>query len=221
MKPKILYVIPITLLMLLIIYVILAFSVPSSYSLSPPDSGNRFTYERNLISYSPNYDTLLYCSSVVSRNCESISLDTSDGDTSSDPIPSKRLERQVRKESYENVSTIVDPDKRGVCKADKAEEQITYAWKRWVDIDFILTVSSESMWDEKASGDRWRALGYCQVRNDFNKWGYDRYKQMESWQEKLEECHRMYSVWKEKGIVHKRLYGYNVRHQNKLHIECQ
>lgn len=111
------------------------------------------------------------------------------------------------------------------CTSDIMVERIDWAWSKWRDRDFILTVSAESMWDENAVGDKvdWEYLAFwfCQVRVDKNKWWYDRYKAMWTWQERLTECHRMYSVWKEKGIVSKRLYGYNVRHLNKLNIICQ
>lgn len=106
------------------------------------------------------------------------------------------------------------------CHSDSAPDRVTYAWRKYRDMDFLLTVDAESRFDENAVGDQWRAFGYCQVRVDHNKWWYDRYKAMNTWQERLEECHRMYSEWKKKGNLSKRLYWYNARHLNKSQIKC-
>lgn len=118
----------------------------------------------------------------------------------------------MRKECMES---IVRP-----CTSTRSPHQVQWAWAKWKDMDFILTVDAESRWDHQAVWDSWRAYGYCQIRWDFNKWWYDRYISMETWQERLTECHRMYSEWKKKGIVANRLYGYRVRHLNKSNIKC-
>lgn len=117
--------------------------------------------------------------------------------------------------SEEYINSIVRP-----CTSTRSPHQVQWAWFKWKDMDFILTVDAESRWDHQSVWDSGRAFGYCQIRWDFNKWWYDRYKAMETWQERLTECHRMYTEWKQKGIVANRLYGYRVRHLNKSLIKC-
>ncbi len=106
------------------------------------------------------------------------------------------------------------------CKSDRVPDRVTYAWRRWGDMDFILTVDAESRWDENAVGDQGRAFGYCQYRSDHNKWWQDKYRSMKTWQERLEFCHWSYSTWVKDGSIRTKLYWYNVRSLNKSNIKC-
>jgi hypothetical protein len=40
------------------------------------------------------------------------------------------------------------------CISDRVPERVQWAYDKWRDTDFILTVADESMWDENAVGDK-------------------------------------------------------------------
>jgi len=222
MKPKLFYfflhLIPILLFISLLVWIVYAFSPQTLYSDSSPPR-DRWVLNFNVISYSSNYGHLHICTEFVTQHCESVIIDKGTWKSQKAHLQTKRQERSLQ--TVQKEPTLLPTIEDRECKADKAADKITYAWKKWWDIDFILTVSAESMWDENAIWDRWLAYGFCQYRSDYNKWWQDKYREMKTWQERLEFCKWSYDTWIRNGTIRTKLTGYNVRHQNKLNINCQ
>ena len=90
-------------------------------------------------------------------------------------------------------------------------EALTYTWNKYGDIDFIKTIEAESRWDQHASWDSWDAYGYCQINKNFNPDMQTEYRNLKTYQQRIDYCYGQYKVWVDKWVIHKRLYGYNVR----------
>lgn len=91
------------------------------------------------------------------------------------------------------------------------------------DMKFLWTISSESMWDVWAVGDGGKSIWLCQFHKGYQPDNYKAYKSLKTDFDKLEFCHEKYEIWKKKGILHRRLYGYNVWQKGleKLEISCK
>lgn len=82
------------------------------------------------------------------------------------------------------------------------------------DKDFLTTIEQESRWNPKTVGDKGRAFGLCQWRIEWNaKTVNDKNFSDPYWQ--LDRCWEYYKAQKDAGIIHKRLYGWNVRKQHE------
>ena len=90
-------------------------------------------------------------------------------------------------------------------------EALTYTWNKYGDIDFIKTIEAESRWDQHALWDSWDAYGYCQINKNFNPDMQTEYRNLKTYQQRIDYCYGQYKVWVDKWVIHKRLYGYNVR----------
>ena len=90
-------------------------------------------------------------------------------------------------------------------------DALTYTWNKYGDIDFIKTIEAESRWDQHASWDSWDAYGYCQINKNFNPEMQTEYRGLKTYQQRIDYCYGQYKVWVDKWVIHKRLYGYNVR----------
>jgi len=124
-------------------------------------------------------------------------------------------------------SVTTDRQKRDAkiqnCKSDKGIHAVEYAWDTWHDMDFIGTIASESMMDENAKGDKGMSYGYCQIHKGYNAKLQKQYRAIVGYRERLNFCHALYTDWVNRGVIHKRLYGYNSRAKGltKLNISCK
>lgn len=101
--------------------------------------------------------------------------------------------------------------KKKILRDGQELEALTYAWNKYGDIDFIKTIEAESRWDQHAVGDSWDAYGYCQINKNFNPDMQTEYRNLKTYQQRIDYCYGQYKAWVDKWVIHKRLYGYNVR----------
>ncbi len=101
--------------------------------------------------------------------------------------------------------------KKKILRDGQELEALTYTWNKYGDIDFIKTIEAESRWDMHASWDSWDAYGYCQINKNFNPEMQIEYRGLKTYQQRIDYCYGQYKVWVDKWVIHKRLYGYNVR----------
>ena len=101
--------------------------------------------------------------------------------------------------------------KKKILRDGQELEALTYTWNKYGDIDFIKTIEAESRWDQHASWDGWDAYGYCQINKNFNPEMQIEYRNLKTYQQRIDYCYGQYKVWVDKWVIHKRLYGYNVR----------
>ena len=101
--------------------------------------------------------------------------------------------------------------KKKILRDGKELEALTYAWEKYWDMDFIKTVEAESRWDQYAVWDAGDAYWYCQINKNYNPEMQNEYRSLKTPQARIDYCYAQYKTWVDKGIIHKRLYGYNVR----------
>ena len=101
--------------------------------------------------------------------------------------------------------------KKKILRDGQELDALTYTWNKYGDIDFIKTIEAESRWDMHASWDSWDAYGYCQINKNFNPEMQIEYRGLKTYQQRIDYCYGQYKVWVDKWVIHKRLYGYNVR----------
>ena len=101
--------------------------------------------------------------------------------------------------------------KKKILRDGQELEALTYTWNKYGDIDFIKTIEAESRWDQHAVWDSWDAYGYCQINKNFNPDMQTEYRGLKTYQQRIDYCYGQYKVWVDKWVIHKRLYGYNVR----------
>lgn len=101
--------------------------------------------------------------------------------------------------------------KKKILRDGQELEALTYTWNKYGDIDFIKTIEAESRWDQHAVGDSWDAYGYCQINKNFNPDMQTEYRSLKTYQQRIDYCYWQYKAWVDKWVIHKRLYGYNVR----------
>ena len=101
--------------------------------------------------------------------------------------------------------------KKKILRDGQELEALTYTWNKYGDIDFIKTIEAESRWDMHALWDSWDAYGYCQINKNFNPEMQAEYRGLKTYQQRIDYCYGQYKVWVDKWVIHKRLYGYNVR----------
>ena len=101
--------------------------------------------------------------------------------------------------------------KKKILRDGQELEVLTYTWNKYGDIDFIKTIEAESRWDGGALWDSWDAYGYCQINKNFNPEMQTEYRSLKTYQQRIDYCYGQYKAWVDKWVIHKRLYGYNVR----------
>lgn len=101
--------------------------------------------------------------------------------------------------------------KKKILRDGQELDALTYTWNKYGDIDFIKTIEAESRWDQHAVWDSWDAYGYCQINKNFNPEMQIEYRGLKTYQQRIDYCYGQYKVWVDKWVIHKRLYGYNVR----------
>ena len=101
--------------------------------------------------------------------------------------------------------------KKKILRDGQELDALTYTWNKYGDIDFIKTIEAESRWDQHALWDSWDAYGYCQINKNFNPDMQIEYRGLKTYQQRIDYCYGQYKVWVDKWVIHKRLYGYNVR----------
>lgn len=109
------------------------------------------------------------------------------------------------------------------CTSKVRNDLVNHAYKiSGGDMKFLGTIASESLFDVNSVWDGGKSLGLCQFHKGYQPDNWKAYQTLDSDFAKLEFCHEKYSIWKKKGILHKRLYGYNVYKKwlEKLEIVC-
>lgn len=101
--------------------------------------------------------------------------------------------------------------KKKILRDGKELEALTYAWEKYWDMDFIKTIEAESRWDQYAVWDAGDAYWYCQINKNYNPEMQTEYRSIKTPQARIDYCYAQYKTWVDKGIIHKRLYWYNVR----------
>ena len=91
-------------------------------------------------------------------------------------------------------------------------DPVSYAWERWKDIDFILMIQEESLWDELISWDDGASIGYCQFNRYYSSEEYNQYITMADWKSRVDLCHDYYEKYRH--IVGEVLHGWNNRRRN-------
>ncbi len=104
---------------------------------------------------------------------------------------------------------------KGKLSSDSRTALVRAAWERsGHDLDFLTTIEQESRWNSKTVGDKGRAFGLCQWRIEWNsKTVKDKNFSDPYWQ--LDRCLEYYQSQRAAGIIHKRLYGWNVRNKHE------
>lgn len=122
------------------------------------------------------------------------------------PVWEKQDQRKLLEHRNWNFS-----QKKTILRNGQELEALTYTWNKYWDIDFIKTIEAESRWDQHTVGDSGDAYGYCQINKNFNPEMQIEYRNLKTYQERIDYCYGQYKTWVDKGIIQKRLYGYNVR----------
>ena len=94
----------------------------------------------------------------------------------------------------------------------KKYEPVTYAWERWKDIDFILMIQEESLWNELISGDDGASIGYCQLNRYYSPVAYNEYIILTDWQSRIDLCHAYYEKYRDN--IGESFHGWNTRERN-------
>ncbi len=109
-----------------------------------------------------------------------------------------------------------------ITRDGKQLDALTYAWRTWWDMDFVLTLQKESQFNPDSKGDidnpsKWHfSFGYCQYNTKWQSAWYDEYTKLKTYQEKLNHCHEKYTYASTlPGGVWSRFHGYNDRMKNK------
>lgn len=109
-----------------------------------------------------------------------------------------------------------------ITRDGKQLDALTYAWRTWGDMDFVLTLQKESQFNPDAKGDIDNpskghfSFGYCQYNTKWQSAWYDEYTKLKTYQEKLNHCHEKYTYAATlPGGVWSRFHGYNDRMKNK------
>mgnify|MGYP002128868917 FL=1 len=107
-------------------------------------------------------------------------------------------------------------------------ESVNYAWNKWKDMDFILTIDQESRWNPDAIWDVNHpkvgdyAYGYCQYNSNWHKDKIAYYKSLPTWKEKIDWCHERYiEAMDRPGWIGGTFHGYNARLKNKSKYSFQ
>lgn len=99
-------------------------------------------------------------------------------------------------ELYSDVDTRIsiptENYKKKILRYMEEDEVIEYAWEKWKDLDFILMIQEESLWQEFILWDNGTSVGYCQISKIHWKELYDTYMNAKDWKERITICHNHY-----------------------------
>ncbi len=111
-------------------------------------------------------------------------------------------------------TVTLDPKKydKKIYRYGKKSDPVSYAWERWKDIDFILMIQEESLWDELISWDAGASIGYCQFNRYYSSEEYNQYIAMTDWESRIDLCHDYYEKYRH--IVGEVFHGWNNRKRN-------
>lgn len=111
-------------------------------------------------------------------------------------------------------TVFLDPKKydKKIYRYWEKSDPVTYAWEQWKDIDFILMIQEESLWDELISWDDSASIGYCQFNRYYSSEEYNQYISMTDWESRIDLCHKYYQKYRH--IVGKVFHGWNNRKRN-------
>ena len=111
-------------------------------------------------------------------------------------------------------SVSIDPhdyDKK-IYRYGKKYDPITYAWEKWKDIDFILMIQEESLWEELATWDNGSSVWYCQFNRFYSKEEFDQYLAMTAWEARVDLCYQHYQKYRH--TIGNEFHGWNSRVRN-------
>ena len=82
--------------------------------------------------------------------------------------------------------------KKSILRYRKDNEAVSYAWNEWKDLDFILMIQEESLWEEFIFWDNGTSIWYCQISKIHWKELYEAYVKAKDWKERITICHDHY-----------------------------
>ena len=112
------------------------------------------------------------------------------------------------------------PQPKEILRKWVAHPQVSYAWNKWKDINFILTIEAESWWDSQRIGDKdnptkWSySYGYCQYNSYWHQDKIDHYKSLPTLEDKITWCHDKYiEAMNQKWWISRVFHGYDARNK--------
>ena len=113
-----------------------------------------------------------------------------------------------------DIVVLDDPKKydKKIYRYGEKSDPVSYAWEQWKDIDFILMIQEESLWDELISWDDGASIGYCQFNRYYSPKEYKQYIVMTDWKSRVDLCHNYYEKYRH--IVGEVFHGWNNRKRN-------
>ena len=117
---------------------------------------------------------------------------------------------------YSNIDTRISVStedmKKSILRYKAEDEVISYAWNKWKDLDFILMIQEESLWEEFIFWDNWTSIWYCQFSKIHGRELYDAYLNAKDWKERITLCHNHYLKFADNvGLV---FHGWKTRKRN-------
>ncbi len=119
-------------------------------------------------------------------------------------------------ELYSDIDTRIsiptETYKKKILRYMEEDPVITYAWEKWKDLDFILMIQEESLWQEFILWDNGTSIGYCQISKIHGKELYEEYMNAKDWKSRITLCHDHYLKFAYNvGVV---FHGWNSRMRN-------
>ncbi|MBC7504104.1 hypothetical protein H7169_03960 [Candidatus Gracilibacteria bacterium] len=111
-------------------------------------------------------------------------------------------------------SVTIDPRNynKKIYRYGKKSDPVTYAWEKWKDIDFILMIQEESLWEELVTGDNGSSIGYCQFNRFYSREEFDQYISLLDWESRVDLCYKHYQKFR--YTIGNEFHGWNSRARN-------
>lgn len=121
-------------------------------------------------------------------------------------------ERMLYSDIDTRISVSTEDMKKELLRYMEKNEVVSYAWEQWKDLDFILMIQEESLWEEFIFWDSGTSIGYCQISKIYGKELYEAYLNAKDWKERITLCHDHYLKFANNvGIV---FHGWKTRKRN-------
>lgn len=107
-----------------------------------------------------------------------------------------------------------------VYRGGVVNDAATYAWNTYKDMDFMLTIDSESSWNHEQVGDNGDAYGLCQINKRWHQDKIDKYKSF-SVRGRVDYCRQLYVMWEKDGVLGNMLHGWENRMTRSKNLTFQ
>ncbi len=114
--------------------------------------------------------------------------------------------------STDTVSLDAENYNKEIYRYWSKEEAVTYAWETWKDIDFILMIQEESLWNELIFWDEGSSIGYCQFNIYYSPEEYKQYLVLSDWESRIDLCYKHYQKFRD--TIGNEFHGWNNRKRN-------